>query len=50
MLIIVILRLIVLPPYEERLTRYLAYITVDKVRRSKIPHKIVGTAIFLRVY
>ena len=25
-----------LPPYEERFTRYLAYITADKVRNRKI--------------
>ena len=32
----VFVRLIVLPPYEERFTRYLAYITADKVRNRKI--------------
>lgn len=30
-------RLIVLPPYEERFTRYLAYITVDKVGLQCLP-------------
>ena len=31
-----ILRLIVLPSYEDRTTRYLAYITLDKVKSVKI--------------
>ena len=31
-----ILRLIVLPSYEDRTTRYLAYITLDKVKRVKM--------------
>ena len=31
-----ILRLIVLPSYEERTTRYLAYITLDKVKCVKM--------------
>ena len=31
-----ILRLIVLPSYEDRTTRYLAYITLDKVKSVKM--------------
>ena len=31
-----ILRLIVLPSYEDRTTRYLAYITLDKVKCAKM--------------
>ena len=31
-----ILRLIVLPSYEDRTTRYLAYITLDKVKCVKM--------------
>ena len=40
-------RLIVLPPYEERFTRYLAYITADKVRNRKIKNHIELLSVFL---
>ena len=43
----VFVRLIVLPPYEERFTRYLAYITADKVRNRKIKNHIELLSTFL---
>jgi len=37
----------VLPPYEERFTRYLAYITADKVRNRKIKNHLELLSTFL---